>query len=406
MVAATAGLLICLASGCGGRAEPGESLATARRRELWKSADRGYWQGEFYTTFLYSPLWGLGPEDGVSRRDPSTVIQVGDTYYVWYTRTPRRTEPIDYDKNPSMLWTATWYPASIYYATSKNGWAWQEQGEAVTKGPKGTYDDAATVTPEILVANGRYYLYYQASGGAYRWRGTGTIGMSRAESPDGPWHRMERPILTPGDIDPTLGPVSDAGKIQPSDAWDGRQIHDPNVLVKDGKIWLYYKGEPWSRKPDQAATDTRGIAWGLAVADKPEGPFVKSPLNPVTNSGHEVLVWRHREGVAALITTDGFEKNTVQYAPDGVNFEMKAHVAIPPNAGGAFSPDNHTNARNARGIAWGLGHITPTRSNPWPYLIRFDCDLTRDGRGNRRFKQQNQRFTKDAYLSEKNRLKP
>jgi hypothetical protein len=40
---------------------------------------------EFYTRFRYKPITGIGYEKGVSRRDPSTIIRVGDLYYVWYT---------------------------------------------------------------------------------------------------------------------------------------------------------------------------------------------------------------------------------------------------------------------------------------------------------------------------------
>jgi hypothetical protein len=59
--------------------QAGESLASKRRRELWNGEDRTYVENEFYTTFAYSRLEGLGPEEGVSRRDPSSVIKDGDT---------------------------------------------------------------------------------------------------------------------------------------------------------------------------------------------------------------------------------------------------------------------------------------------------------------------------------------
>jgi len=31
-------------------------------------------------------LGGIGTEEGVMRRDPSDVIKVGDTFYVWYSK--------------------------------------------------------------------------------------------------------------------------------------------------------------------------------------------------------------------------------------------------------------------------------------------------------------------------------
>jgi hypothetical protein len=358
------------------RLEAEESLAAKRLRELWNGEEMVYTENEFYTTFAYSRLDGLGPEEGVSRRDPSSVVKVDDTYYVWYTRTPKRTEPIDYDTHPQLLWSATWFPSSVWYATSKDGKRWEEQGEAVAAGPEDTFDGVNVATPNVLAANGKYYLYYQASGQPYRRAGMNVIGMSWANSPAGPWERWPKPVLAPEQT-----------------TWGPKGIHDPSLIVKDGKYWLYYKGE-------LDASGRRTRAWGLAVGEKPEGPFEDSSHNPVTNSGHEVLVWRHGAGVAALLTTDGFEKNTVQYAADGVNFELKASIAIPPNAAGAFSPDDFTNTDNGRGISWGIGHVTQSRSKPWPYLIRFDCDLTQQGLGRYRFKRGNHRFSEEAYLTD------
>ncbi|MGD8240222.1 MAG: family 43 glycosylhydrolase [Armatimonadota bacterium] len=353
-----------------------ESLATKRLREVWDGEGKEYQSNEFYTTFEYSRLEGLGPEEGVSRRDPSSVIKVGDTYYVWYTRTRKRTEAIDYDEEPQLLWSATWFPASICYATSRDGRTWEEQGEAVSTGPEDAFDGINVLTPNVLASGGKYYLYYQASGQPYRRQGMNVIGMSWAESPAGPWHRHPEPVLAPEQT-----------------TWGPKGIHDPSVLLLNGKCLLYYKGEIH-------APEYRSRAWGVAIADRPEGPFTDSPLNPVTNSGHEVLVWRHGEGVAALVTTDGYEKNTVQYAADGLNFELKAHVAIPPNAAGAFSPDDSTNTGDARGIAWGICHVTQVKSRPWPLLLRFDCDLTREGTGRWRFKRANHRFSEEAYLTD------
>ena len=83
----------------------------------------------------------------------------------------------------------------------------------------------------------------------------------------------------------------------------------------------------------------RHIMWGVAVADTPEGPYVRSEYNPVTNTGHETCLWHYDGGIAALLTRDGYEKRTIQYAEDGINFEIKAHVDEPPEAAGPFRTD-------------------------------------------------------------------
>ena len=56
-------------------------------------------------------------------------------------------------------------------------------------------------------------------------------------------------------------------------------------------------------------------------------PFVKHRLNPVLNSGHETTFFPFKNGIAGLAIKDGNERNTMQYAADGVNFEIADRVA-------------------------------------------------------------------------------
>ena len=132
---------------------------------------------------------------------------------------------------------------------------------------------------------------------------------------------------------------------------------------------------------------------------------MKSTLNPVLNSGHEVVVWPWKSGVAALVTANGPEKNTVQYAEDGLNFEVRSLVVLPPDAAGLYVPDAHTNTDDGKGFTWGLSHVAqrPRDGRPWPHLIRFDTDFTgRSGIGENndraRFKSENIRFSEEALL--------
>ncbi len=64
-----------------------------------------------FSGFTYSDA--IPFEEGVTRRDPSPVIQVNETYYVWYSRTEKSLDG---------------YSASVWYATSMNGRSWKEQG--------------------------------------------------------------------------------------------------------------------------------------------------------------------------------------------------------------------------------------------------------------------------------------
>jgi hypothetical protein len=123
--------------------EPPQQLSAAMKRLRIHDS-----KNEFYTRFRYQPIKGLEYEQGVNRRDPSSIIRVNDLFYVWYTR------------NESTK--SKWLDADIWYATSPDGITWTETGPAVTRGPEGSWDDYSVFTCNILVANGKYYLCYLA----------------------------------------------------------------------------------------------------------------------------------------------------------------------------------------------------------------------------------------------------
>ena len=71
------------------------SAAMQRLYDMWTpEQDIG---NPFYTVFKYSPVTGIGRDESglsVSRRDPSKVLKIGDTYYVWYTRRRTKRKPV------------------------------------------------------------------------------------------------------------------------------------------------------------------------------------------------------------------------------------------------------------------------------------------------------------------------
>ena len=147
--------------------------------------------------------------------------------------------------------------------------------------------------------------------------------------------------------------------------WDSGRVDDACLIVRGGKYWLYYKGRQLGLSPAETKM-------GLAIADTPTGPYVKYKSNPVLASGHEVCVWPHREGIAALIAPVGPEGSTVQYSPDGIHFTSKAKVA-PPSAPGPYRTDFFADVSYGTGITWGV--CQNTREKPLPFLMRFDCNL-------------------------------
>ena len=71
-----------------------------------------------------------------------------------------------------------------------------------------------------------------------------------------------------------------------------------------------------------------------------------------------------------MITTDGPEKNTIQWAADGINFEIQSVIKGAPHAiglnrslGGGENP--------IASLAWGLTHQYMT--DDYQYIRRFHC---------------------------------
>lgn len=117
----------------------------------------------------------------------------------------------------------------------------------------------------------------------------------------------------------------------------------------------------------------REIKWGVAIADNILGPYVKSVYNPISNSGHETCLWEYDGGMVAMLTSDGFERNTFQFASDGQNFEIMGVVGRleqPPHAMGPFRPENPDFQKPLDGVQWGLHMVSGVK--PWNYIERID----------------------------------
>ena len=286
-------------------------------------ADRSVAQS---VTVTHSAIEGIGAEPGVMRRDPSDIIKVGDLFYVWYSKGA----------------ISPGYDATIWYATSTDGHAWDEKGEALAKGEPGSWEGASVFTPNILVADERYWLFYTGTSKEFKkpFNPDSKIGIAVSDSPDGPWERLEtNPALanSPNEED-----------------FDSHLIDDACLIVRDGKYWFYYKGRQLGKSPAQTQM-------GLAVADQPQGPYVRHEASPVIPGNHEVLVWPQGDGVAAMIGTTGPKAitNSIMYAADGVNFSKTGNVSKGPWAGGAYRPEAFTQSGTGAIPKWGVEIAKP-----------------------------------------------
>ncbi|MEM7231666.1 MAG: glycosyl hydrolase [Planctomycetota bacterium] len=340
-----------------------DKLSAASKRAIARGYDRG---PEWFCAFRTHELKGdLGFEAGVIRRDPSAVISVDGTYYVYYTKGVGRSYGFG-TGDPSKK-VFPWDLTDIWYATSEDGWEWKEQGLAVGRGPAGAFDDRAVFTPEVLSHRGKFYLVYQTVKAPYLNRVKNQVGMAVSDSPRGPFEKLAEPILSPADNGEWSGDEDSRFKVTKQGDFDSHKVHDPTLLFYRDKYYLYYKGE---RMGERTTFGGREIRWGVAIADRPEGPYEKSEFNPIAHSGHEVCVWPYRGGIAALLTTDGPERNTVQWANDGINFEIQSHIKrAPPALGLVRSLD--TEASPLAALKWGLCHQYD-RSGRWQYIRRFE----------------------------------
>ena len=335
-------------------------LSAASQRELDYPQGRSDW----FCDFKLHDLGGdFAFESGVIRRDPSAIIQIGATFHVWYTR--GQGETVGFGSGDPNQKVFPWDLTEIWHATSSDGWTWQEEGLAIGRGPHGAYDDRAVFTPEILVHEGKYYLVYQVVKAPYLNRVKEQIALAVADSPSGPWRKSAAPVLSPAENGVWRGEEDNRFQVIERGDFDSHKTHDPCLMFYQNQFWLYYKGE---RMGEQMTFGGREIKWGVAIADNIEGPYRKSEWNPITNSGHEVCVWPYQGGMAALLSTDGPEKNTIQYARDGLNFEIMARLKWTPEAMGIVR-DLDSETAPLAALDWGLCHVY---KDGWQYIRRFE----------------------------------
>lgn len=178
-----------------------------------------------------------------------------------------------YSRWPSRLGHKAWVTHSeIARAVAKNPAGPYRHVEVVlpARGEK-FWDGSCTHNPTILRVGKKFCLYYMGNYGdgvvppqSLNWthRNHQRIGVATADSPAGPWTRLDRPVI---DVSPD------------SAAPDALMTSNPAVTVRpDGGVLMVYK-----------AVATKGPApFGgpvvhlVATAPQPEGPFTKN-LTPI-----------------------------------------------------------------------------------------------------------------------------
>ena len=191
-------------------------------------------------------------------------------WYVWGT------SPIEGPDGKVHVFFSRW-PAR----RRMGGWiSSSEIAHAVADSPEGTFESIETVlsprgegfwdattchNPHIQKVDGKYCLFYM--GNSNKKTNTKRIGLAVTDSLSGPWKRMDRPLIEPG------------GK----DVWDNHCTSNPSFIKHpNGQYWIYYKSWNSSDYYNSSHPTIRGNRkYGLAIADKLEGPYIKYKDNPI-----------------------------------------------------------------------------------------------------------------------------
>lgn len=156
--------------------------------------------------------------------------------------------------------------------------------------------------PSVHVFNGKIYIYP-----SHDWE-SGNV-----ENDNGDQYIMKDYHVLSIEGDPMTGKVVDHGCVlrQEDIPWHGRQLWDCDVAEKDGKYYMYF--------PMKDRCDV--FHWGVAVADKPEGPFIPQP-DPVRGSySIDMAVRKDEEDGQYYVYFGGLWGGQLQRYKDNIHLE-------------------------------------------------------------------------------------
>lgn len=255
-----------------------------------------------------------GEWDAVSVRFPKVIFHEG-MYHLFYGTFQDRVTPV-----------------AIGYAVSEDGIEWTKFDDNPIFEPDGTGFDAFGVTRPVVYVedDGTWVMYYDGLSEQGQIFGNG-IGYATADSPTGPWTRLDEPVLTSG---------------LPSD-WDNGFIFPDSIVKTDNGLMLYYS----SARQIGMATSSDGIQW--EKYNDPETAGLRENSDPVFSSMRSswdaAIAWAG--DVRAV--EDGFEmfyygnrsgndQTSLGYAfsPDGIVWTRYENNPIldPVGSGNVFFP--------------------------------------------------------------------
>lgn len=195
------------------------------------------------------------------------------------------------------------------------------------------WDGKSTHNPRIFYHKGKYYLIYMLiyMGSTHpfenptydeltldsKWcivgRANKRIGLAVAESPYGPWKRMDEPII----------------KTEPNTFYSFLTSNPSPVIQEDGSVLMIFKGRHYTDGDKYSS-----MSLGVAYAKNIEGPYVvlnnKQPIFQVDGQGEaeDPFLWKDSEGYH-IIFKDHVAKFTgergggaMAHSSDGINWTV------------------------------------------------------------------------------------
>lgn len=189
------------------------------------------------------------------------------------------------------------------------------------------WDGRSTHNPRIFKYNHKYYLIYMGSTHPFeepsyeeltldsKWcivgRANKRVGLAVADSPYGPWKRLDEPIL----------------KTEPNTFYSYLTSNPSPVVRKDGSVLMIFKGRAHTENGRYS-----NMALGIASAPSIEGPYTvqndKKPIFQVEGQGEaeDPFLWEDERGFH-IIFKDHVAKFTgekgggvMAHSQDGINW--------------------------------------------------------------------------------------
>lgn len=198
--------------------------------------------------------------------DPCVIRDDQGTYHLYYSRWPTKLGFDAWCTHAEIAWATSHQPEGPY----------QFRGIALPSRGGGFWDGHSVFNTCVIRVDGKYYLYYTGNRGSADWksdrpvkgmspewwlhRNAQCIGVAVADSPEGPWKRLDKPLMAPGaGIGQTI-------------------VNVPNMIaLPGGGFRMYYK--TLGEGPGKFGG---GVFHFGADSPTPLGPFTRHP-EPMVN---------------------------------------------------------------------------------------------------------------------------